>query len=294
MRRSCLIPAFRVARFGVIAAIAGIVLMTSNASTATTEATATSGDRRAFVIGDSVLVGAQGALAARLGASGWQVTQVAAESQHTYDAPGVIDANAGAIGDVVVVSLGANDGITPGLFAGWIDGLMDRLRSVPRVYWVNLRQFAPWVPAANAEIAAAMDRWPNLRQIDWAARASSDPTLVYGDGIHLTAAGVDAYAELIGSTLDEDASMTATTTTTTTTTTTPRRQSRSDPRSTSPSSTAFAVDSPSPGDGGADWLDGVWITLGAAAGLLIGTGLIALSRSRAGNQASLRRRARST
>jgi lysophospholipase L1-like esterase len=292
MRQSWFTAAFRLARSGVIAVV-GIIL-TVAVPAITSEADATPADRRAFVIGDSVLVGAQGALAARLGATGWQVTQVAAESQHTYDAPGVIDANAAAIGDVVVVSLGANDGITPGLFVGWIDALMERLQDVRRVYWVNLRQFAPWVPAANAEIAAAMDRWPNLRQIDWDARASSDPTLVYGDGIHLTAAGVDAYAELIGSTLDEDAGMTATTTTTTTTS--PPRQSRTEPRSTSPSSTppsssASAVDSPAPGDDGADWLDGVWITLGAAAGLLIGTGLVAVSRSRASTQASSHRRA---
>jgi lysophospholipase L1-like esterase len=172
-------------------------------------------DRRVFVIGDSVILGAQGAVAARLGASGWQVTQVSSESQHTYDAPGVINANAAAIGDVVVVSLGTNDGITPDQFAGWIDGVMESLQEVENVYWVNLRQFADWVPAANAQLVAAEDRWSNLSVIDWDARVTPDPALVAGDGIHLTTAGADAYAELIGSTVDGESGDSEATTTTT-------------------------------------------------------------------------------
>ncbi|MGH9027851.1 MAG: hypothetical protein ACRDWD_17325 [Acidimicrobiia bacterium] len=178
-------------------------------------------DRRVFVLGDSVVVGAQGALAGRLGASGWQVTQFASERQHTYDAPGIIDANAGSIGDTVVINLGANDGETPEQLAGWIDDLMERLRGVDRVYWVNLRQFADWVPASNAELAAAEERWTNLQLIDWDGRSTADPSLVAADGIHLTTAGQDAFAELIGSTVDEEAGVEAPTSASTTSTTQP-------------------------------------------------------------------------
>ena len=160
-------------------------------------------DRRLLVIGDSVLLGAQDALVARLGATGWQVTPVLAESLHTYDAPALVDANAAAIGDVVVVGLGTNDGQTPGQFAGWIDDLMGHLRTQRRVYWVNLPQFAEWVPAANAEIDAARTRWKNLRVIDWGTRAATDPGLRYADGIHLTSAGQAAMADLVGATLDQ-------------------------------------------------------------------------------------------
>lgn len=148
------------------------------------------------------MFGAQDALVGRLSASGWQVTPVLAERLHTYDAPASIDANRSAVGDVVLVSLGTNDGETPAQFARWIDDVMERLRLVRRVYWVNLRPFADWVPAANAEIAAARDRWRNLRLIDWEAHAGGDPTLVYADGIHLTGAGQAAMAELVGETLD--------------------------------------------------------------------------------------------
>jgi len=224
-------------RFGSVVALVALLLATAMFSAPAHASGGQSVDPRLFVLGDSVILGAQGAVAARLGASGWQVTQISSESQHTYDAPGVIDANAGAIGDVVVISLGTNDGITPVQFAGWIDGVMERLQDVDRVYWVNLRNFADWVPAANAEIAAAQDRWTNLRVINWDARATPDPGLVFGDGIHLTEAGANAYAELIGSTVDEYAGKSAPATTSTTTTTMPRRSSREPSTTTTVSST---------------------------------------------------------
>jgi hypothetical protein len=71
------------------------------------------------------------------------------------------------------------------------------------VFWVNLRYFRDWVPGANAVLAAATARWPNLSIIDWDARATADPGLVYADGLHLNDFGQIAMAELIGGTLDE-------------------------------------------------------------------------------------------
>jgi hypothetical protein len=168
-----------------------------------------------LILGDSVMLGAHEELTARLGASGWQVTPVLAESLHTYDAPALVDEHRAAVGDVVVVGLGTNDGATPERLGGWIDGLMDRLQGVARVYWVNLPPFAGWVPAANAEIAAAQERWPRLRVIDWNTRAAGDASLRYADGIHLTVAGRAVMAELVGATLDGDAVTTSTTTPTT-------------------------------------------------------------------------------
>jgi hypothetical protein len=160
-------------------------------------------DPRVFILGDSVILGAQGVLAGRLGLAGWQVTQVSAESFHTYNVAPYVDASRAGIGEVAIVALGANEGSTPDQFAVWIDQLMEHLREVPRVYWVNLRQFRDWAPAANDVIAAATTRWPNLRVIDWGARSTADPTLVYEDGLHLNGAGQVAMAELIGTTLDE-------------------------------------------------------------------------------------------
>jgi lysophospholipase L1-like esterase len=226
-------------------------------------------DPRVFVLGDSVVVGAQGAIAARLGASGWQVSQVAAESLHTYNAPGVIVANEAAIGDTVVVGLGTNDGMTPAQFAGWIDDVMETLRDVDQVYWINLRQFAAWVPAANAELEAATDRWSNLEIIDWDERATGDPALVFGDGIHLAPTGVTAFADLIGATVDEGAGVDPPSSTT----------AAGGPQTGTGGATSTA---PAPGeaaDGAGDGggLDPAWIVVGGAV-IAAGAGLVALNR----------------
>jgi len=226
-------------------------------------------DRRLLVVGDSVMLGAQEALVARLTATAWEVTPVLAESLHTYDAPEVVDANRAAIGDVVVVSLGTNDGMTPARFADWIDGLMERLRGVRRVYWVNLRPFADWVPAANAEIAAARERWRNLRVIDWEARAGADPSLVYADGIHLTDTGRGAMAELVGATVDEFGGVTSTTASTAVVAPTTSH-------SVASTTTTTARVAPPREDDGTPAV--VLVALGAAA--VVGAGLVALGWAR--------------
>jgi lysophospholipase L1-like esterase len=155
-----------------------------------------------LIVGDSVSLGAQAAIGGKLTYHGWHVTQISHESMHTYQANGIVDTNRAAIGEVAIVQLGTNDGMDPGLFQKWLDGLMEHLRDVRRVYWVNLRNFAPWVPAANAVIVDAQNRWPNLRVIDWSGVASPNPALVYGDGYHLNPAGQAAMANLLAITLD--------------------------------------------------------------------------------------------
>lgn len=159
-------------------------------------------DRRVFVLGDSVILGAQNQVAFRLSFTGWQATLYAAESLHSYNVGPVIDASRPGFGEIVVVALGHNDEGTPGQFTAWVDDVMAHLRDVRQVFWVNLRNFREWVPAANADLEAATQRWPNLRIIDWDARSSPDPGLVVADGIHPTSAGQLALADLIGAALD--------------------------------------------------------------------------------------------
>jgi hypothetical protein len=161
-------------------------------------------DPRVFIIGDSVILGARDAIALRLAVHGWSDVQFSAESFHTYDAGPVVDAARamGQIGDVVIVALGSNDGGDPNEFHAWIDGLMQHLQNDRRVYWVNLRQFRDSVTGANAEIDAAKARYPNLRIIDWWARSTFEPGLVFDDGLHLNDFGQAAMGDLITSTLE--------------------------------------------------------------------------------------------
>jgi len=149
-----------------------------------------------------VTLGAQGAIGAKLSYHGWYVTQVERESLHTWEANAIIDANRQWIGEVVIIQLGTNDGMDPALFSKSMDQVMGHLQDVRRVYWLNLRNFAPWVPAANVAIVEAAKRWPNMRVVDWSGTASPNPSLVYADGYHLNPAGQEAMAHLLAVTLD--------------------------------------------------------------------------------------------
>ena len=192
----------------VLAALAGPVATVVGSAGASTRSVVPPGvDPRVFVIGDSVILGAEDALVARL--AGWNVTFLAKESFFTWQAPTVISAFHATVGDISIVALGNNDGEDPGLFAHEIDQVMSAFGPVRKVLWVNLRQFRPWVPAANAQLVAATARYPNLEIVDWDARATPDPSLVYADGLHLNPAGRGAMAALVGDRVDAAAAQLA-------------------------------------------------------------------------------------
>lgn len=157
-------------------------------------------DPRLFVIGDSVLLGAKEAITAAL--PGWSTTVYAQDGLSTLAAPAIISANRPAIGQVVVVALGNNDMGNAVTFGHRVDGVMQALAGVQHVIWVNLRRFASWVPAMDDQLSQATARWPNLEIADWDSRATPDTTLVYGDGLHLTAPGQAAMATLVAQRLD--------------------------------------------------------------------------------------------
>ncbi len=174
-------------------------------------------DPRLYVIGDSVLLGAHDAIVAQL--SGWSVTVWAQEGLSTLGAASIVTASRAVIGDVVVVALGNNDVGNPATFGQRIDGVMTAIGPVARVIWVNLREFASWVPAMNQQLVLATARWPNLRIADWDSVATPNPALVYPDGLHLTPAGATAMAQLIGQEIDAFVRERVAGSTTTTTTT---------------------------------------------------------------------------
>jgi hypothetical protein len=234
-------------------------------------------DPRVFIIGDSVILGARDAIAFRLAVHGWSDVQFSAESFHTFNAGPVIDAAQamGKIGDVVIVALGSNDGIDPNEFHAWIDGVMQHLQSVRRVYWVNLRQFRDWVTAANAEIDAAKLRYPNMRIIDWWARSTFDPGLVADDGLHLNDSGQAAMGDLITTTLEAYRTERAAAASRTPSVPTTLPVTSTLPAS-GPSHAQAGPAHPSASDDGTPLA--LWIAAGAAALTVIGAASVALAR----------------
>ena len=157
--------------------------------------------RRAFVIGDSVTVGAESAITAQAPTHGWAVTVDAKVGRTTAEGASILGSMRAAFPPVVVVALGNNDGQVPALFASRIDAVMRALAGVRDVVWYTMTPFAAWVPAANAVLRAATARWSNLRLADWASVSEATPGALYGTGPHLRAPGAQAFADLFFSTL---------------------------------------------------------------------------------------------
>jgi hypothetical protein len=151
--------------------------------------------RPVYVVGDSVMLGAEGAVVAAL--APFPVTVDAQQSRSLLGAVSLLQQHRPEMGDVVVVALGTNDGTDPNEFARRVDLVMGALQGVPHVLWVNQRVFAPGRAQLDAELTAASGRYPNLRVLDWNAVVDANPASVGPDGIHLTDVGKVAMANLV-------------------------------------------------------------------------------------------------
>lgn len=148
----------------------------------------------ALCIGDSVMLGASPQFHDTLAMCG---TVDASVSRAWASAPSAVEGR--DLPDRVVVHLGTN-GSTD---AAEIDAVLAHLAEVPRVVLVNVQTNGSrrWEAPVNAEIAAALARWPNVRLADWYGASAGRPELFRGDAIHPSRAGAVAYAGVIAAQL---------------------------------------------------------------------------------------------
>lgn len=148
----------------------------------------------AYCLGDSVMLGASSAYFGTLTMCG----EVDAEVGRQASAgAGILQAH-GAFPDAVVIHLGTNGATS----ADELDAMLQVVTAVPRVVLVNvqLNGTRSWEASVNAEVAAAAGRWPSVRLADWYG-ASTGHADWFRDGLHLTAAGAEAYAGTIAAAL---------------------------------------------------------------------------------------------
>lgn len=142
-------------------------------------------------IGDSVMLIAKDALAARLGGGivdagiGRQTKAVIETAQGLKDR--------GELGDSVIVHMGTNGVITVKQF----NQLMDILKDVPHVAIVNVKVARPWEEVNNQMLSENIGRFPNAKLVDWKSTASAHPEAFYKDGVHLRPSGVGVYVDLL-------------------------------------------------------------------------------------------------
>lgn len=185
----------RVAR--VSSVLLGLVLATSLVLGHQSEDHAAAQQRRVVVLGDSVVLGAQGPMTAAFAARGWEVTFDAAVSRSTAAAVEALEAHRPVLTDSLVLSFGANDAGNPATFRQRAERLLDAAASVPNVYWLTIREVRDYYGPANQvlrEVAAAR---PNVTVIDWHAATAGNGTLTASDGLHLNGSGAALMSELV-------------------------------------------------------------------------------------------------
>jgi peptidoglycan/LPS O-acetylase OafA/YrhL len=180
---------------------AGLQFLVSTSSTTTTTpttappaaapSTAPAPPPGVTAIGDSVMLGAKGALEQRI--PGIQVD--AAVSRQFGTAIDIIEARkaAGQLAPVVVVHLGTNGTITDGHMQRLKDLLADR----QRVIFLNTFVPRSWQNGDNEVIQRWIPQFGNAVLVNWNGEGSLHPEYFYSDHIHLNTAGQQRYADLV-------------------------------------------------------------------------------------------------
>lgn len=106
----------------------------------------------------------------------------------------VIKARGDALGSVVVVNVGYNEGSS----TYDVNGVMRALKAagVDQVIWVTLREQRSVYSSINGAIRQADRRWKMMTVADWNAVSSGKPWFG-SDGLHLNASGALALSGLI-------------------------------------------------------------------------------------------------
>jgi lysophospholipase L1-like esterase len=239
---------------------------------------------RVSVFGDSVLLGASEEISATLAGN-----DVSVDAHENLSLLGALSTLGGArpnIGDVVVLDYGYNDGTDLGAWRSRVDQAMTILQGVPRVVWLDQREFAPGRAEMNAELRAAAARYPNLDVVDWNAAVAAHPDYVYSDGIHLTPSGQQGMADLVHARVaafvtDRVAALTTTTTSTTSTTTTTAPPATTKPVTGGREGSAAGTTA----HGASGGADGWWIAALVAAVLVVAGVVVVFVRRRAASRA---------
>jgi peptidoglycan/LPS O-acetylase OafA/YrhL len=147
--------------------------------------------RSILAFGESVMIQGAQAMAHDLG----PVRVDAAVGRHVGEGIKILEQRAadGKLADTVIVQLGNNGPFRAGQF----DAVMDALRDVRLVVWVNVRVPRDWEAHNNRVIESGLSNYPNARLVDWYSATAGRPELFWKDGYHPRPEGAELYADLI-------------------------------------------------------------------------------------------------
>lgn len=143
-----------------------------------------------YAIGDSVMLGAAEKLTERGAVVDAAVSRQGTEGRDILQQL----SDAKVLGNVVVIHLGTNGGVSDDTF----NAMLDATRGVPLVVVLTIRADRSWTAGNNAVIANLPSRYPNVKVLDWGGLSNSCPGDCFAsDNIHLNADGREYYARLV-------------------------------------------------------------------------------------------------
>jgi peptidoglycan/LPS O-acetylase OafA/YrhL len=174
---------------------AGAIVVTTTAAPEPEEAAAAGNESTStsvLLVGDSVMLGAKVGLENELGEDALVDGTVSRQMKHAARTFDELQA-AGHAPAVAVIHLGTNGPFHSDSF----DAAMEALDGVERVYFVNSAVPRRYEGDVNRAISQGVERWDRAHLIDWHSVADGRSDLFVSDGVHLTTAGIKAYAALI-------------------------------------------------------------------------------------------------
>lgn len=154
-------------------------------------------ERRVVVVGDSIILGAEGPMVADFRNRGWGITFDAAVSRSTSAALAAVESHRAELTDSLVLSIGANDAGNTAAFRQRVAAILDATAGVPHVYVLTIREVRDYYGPANQAIRDVAAGRPNVTVVDWHAATAGDTSLTAGDGLHLNGAGAARMTQLV-------------------------------------------------------------------------------------------------
>jgi peptidoglycan/LPS O-acetylase OafA/YrhL len=106
--------------------------------------------------------------------------------------------SSGQLGEYVIIQLGTNGPFVKTDLINMIKGLENK-----KVYLVNCRVPRAWESTVNRTLEEVVKSMPNTVLVDWYSASAGHPEYFANDGVHLTRAGGETYANLIAAILAE-------------------------------------------------------------------------------------------
>jgi peptidoglycan/LPS O-acetylase OafA/YrhL len=153
---------------------------------------------RIVMLGDSVMIGAEEKLAARLGPGFSMDAKVGRQADEFLKIIEKIKRE-GHHPAAMVIQWGNNGP----LYGEDMEALREATTNVGQLFLISDHAPVSWLDESNEAIAEAAEDWHHTTEIDWAKAAEEGGESLFWDGIHLTPKGAGVYARLVIQALHE-------------------------------------------------------------------------------------------